>query len=74
MSDILLTLIICSVCCVLIGGIIAAVYAVKLARSKRILKNELRAYLQMNVAESRMKKEDAAMDSGEMTHKKGMIP
>lgn len=74
MSDILLTLIICSACCVLIGGIITALYIVKLARGKRVLKNELRAYLEIRNTESRMAKEGGATESKVTTQKEGMIP
>ena len=73
MFKIILTLIICSVCCVLIGGIIAAIHAAKLARGKRILEKELRAYLQTRKVESRMANRDAATESKAMTHKEGMI-
>ena len=73
MSEIILSLIICSVCCMLIGGIIAFTHAVKLARDKRILERELQSYLQTRKAESRMTKEDAPTESKSMAHKEGMI-
>jgi len=73
MSEIILTLIICSACCILIGGIIAATHAAKLARGKRILERELQSYLQTRKVESRMTKEDAPTKSKAMAHKEGMI-
>ena len=73
LSDILLPLIICSAFCVLIGVIIAIVYAVKLARGKRILEKELWSYVQINKSELRVKEEDTATESRATTHNERTI-